>query len=154
MDPKTIKRIMVATDFSESSNEAVETAVAFAHERGATVELVHVAAEIAYIVPPPMDVMSVPFDMEKTLSAAATRMASEERRVLAKGVACESNVLVGRADTEIVRHADETHSDLIVLGTHGRTGLGHALLGSIAERVVQHAHCPVLTVPYRQERLV
>jgi len=89
-------------------------------------------------------------DMPAVVRAASTRLAAEETRVRGLGVVCEGNVLVGRAETEIVDHADKTHSDLIVLGTHGRRGLGHALLGSVAEKVVQHAHCPVLTVPRRQ----
>jgi nucleotide-binding universal stress UspA family protein len=147
MDPKRMKRIVVATDFSELSGEAIETAVAFAHESGATLDLVHVASELSYAIPPPMDVMSLPLDMASVLRDASKRMAQEEERVRSQGVACESSVLVGRADTEIVDHADRTHSDLIVLGTHGRHGLPHALLGSVAEKVVQHAHCPVLTVP-------
>jgi universal stress protein A len=145
-----MKRIVVATDFSELSDEAIETAVALARESGATLDLVHVATEIVYAVPPPMDVLSVPVDMTAVVRAAATRLAAEETRVRGLGVVCEGNVLVGRAETEIVDHADKTHSDLIVLGTHGRRGLGHVLLGSVAEKVVQHAHCPVLTVPQRQ----
>jgi universal stress protein A len=151
MDPKTIKRIVVATDFSELSAEAIDTAVAFAQGSGAALDLVHVAVEIAFAVPPPMDVVSLPVDMPAVVRHASARLAIEEERVRARGITCEGNVLVGRADTEIVGHADETKSDLIILGTHGRSGLGHALLGSVAEKVVQHAHCPVLTVPARHE---
>jgi universal stress protein A len=145
-----MKRIIVATDFSELSAEAIETGVALAHESGAILDLVHVAMDIAYAVPPPMDVLSAPVDMPAVVRAASTRLAEEEDRVRGLGVMCEGNVLVGRAETEIVDHADKTRSDLIVLATHGRRGLGHLLLGSVAEQVVQHAHCPVLTVPPRQ----
>ena len=148
MDPKTIKRIVVATDFSELSEGAIDTGVAFAQASGATLDLVHVAAEMAFAVPPPIDVVALPVDMAAVMNAASTRLSAEQERVRARGVSCESNVLVGRADAEIVEHADRTHSDLIILGTHGRLGLGHALLGSVAEKVVQHAHCPVLTVPH------
>lgn len=147
MTPKSIKRIVVATDFSDVSTEAVETAVAFARACGATLDLVHVATETAYPVPPPMDVLRLPIDVPAVMSEAAARLSSEQERVRAEGVACESSVLVGRADAEIVDHADKTGSDLIIVGTHGRSGLPHVLLGSVAERVVQHAHCPVLTVP-------
>jgi nucleotide-binding universal stress UspA family protein len=147
MDPKRIKRIVVATDFSDLSQEAIETAVAFAREWGATLDLVHVASELSYAIPPPMDVMSLPLDMAAVLRDASKHMSDVEERVRQQGVACESAVLVGRADTEIVDHATQTHADLIVLGTHGRHGLPHALLGSVAEKVVQHAHCPVLTIP-------
>jgi nucleotide-binding universal stress UspA family protein len=147
MSPKTIKRIVVATDFSEVSAEAVETAVAFASETGATVDLVHVSTEATYPVPPPMDMLRMPVDVATAMEEASARLAQEEARVRARGVTCDSNVLVGRADAEIVDHADKTGSDLIIVGTHGRSGLPHALLGSVAEKVVQHAHCPVLTVP-------
>ena len=147
MNPRSIKRIVVATDFSDLAAEAIETAVAFAKESGAMVDLVHVAAEAAYPIPPPMDMIRMPVDLPSAVSEASARLATEEDRVRARGVVCEGNVLVGRADAEIVGHAAKTHSDLIILGTHGRSGLPHAFLGSVAEKVVQHAHCPVLTVP-------
>ncbi len=149
MNPKSIKRIVVATDFSDLAGEAVETAVAFARASGATLDLVHVATETAYPVPPPMDMLRLPIDLPSILNEASSRLATEEDRVRARGVACEGNVLVGRPENEIVDHAEKTHSDLIILGTHGRSGLGHALLGSVAEKVVQHAHCPVLTVRHQ-----
>ena len=147
MNPKTIKRIVVATDFSELSAEVIDTAVAFARDSGATVDLVHVTAEMAYAVPPPMDVIQVPVDVSKVMAEATARLDEAQERVRALGLVCEGSLLVGRADTEIVEHAAKTKADLIILGTHGRSGLGHALLGSIAEKVVQHAHCPVLTLP-------
>jgi nucleotide-binding universal stress UspA family protein len=147
MNPKSIKRIVVATDFSDLAAEAIETAVAFAQESGGMVDLVHVTAEAAYPIPPPMDMLRVPVDLPSAVSEASSRLANEEDRLRARGVVCESNVLVGRADAQIVDHAEKTGSDLIILATHGRTGLGHVLLGSVAEKVVQHAHCPVLTVP-------
>ena len=147
MEPKDIKRIVVATDFSDLSTEAIETAVAFARAFGATLDLVHVASEMAYAVPPPIDMISLPVDMASVMSEVGARLTTEQDRVRARGVTCESNVLVGRADAEIAQHAEKTQANLIILGTHGRSGLGHALLGSVAEKVVQHAHCPVLTVP-------
>jgi universal stress protein A len=151
MDPKTLKRIVVAVDFSELGSDAIDTGMAFAHQSGATLDLVHVTGEMALTVPPPLDVLPLPIDMAAIMAEAGTRMSAEEDRVRAQGVTCESNVLVGRADTEIVSHADRTHADLVILGTHGRSGLSHALLGSVAEKVVQHAHCPVLTIPQRHE---
>jgi nucleotide-binding universal stress UspA family protein len=68
--------------------------------------------------------------------------------VVAAGLACHTRSLEGRAAEEIVGRARELGAGLIVLGTHGRRGLAHMLLGSVAERVVQHAGCPVLTVPF------
>jgi nucleotide-binding universal stress UspA family protein len=150
MNPKTIKRILVATDFSELSAEAVDTAIGLAQEFGATLDLVHVAPELAIALPPPMDAVAVPFDPAAAMAEASKRTSAEQERIRARGVACESNVLAGRSDAEIVAHAEKTQADLIVIGTHGRGVIAHALLGSVAEKVVQHAHCPVLTVPQRR----
>jgi len=147
MDPKSIKRILVPTDFSEPSTEAQATALSFARAFGATIDVVHVAVEATYALPPPVDVATVPLDMSRVLEQVGRSLSDEEARVRAAGIPCESNLLVGRPDTEIVAHAEKTHADLIVMGTHGRSGIGHALLGSVAERVVQHARCPVLIVP-------
>jgi nucleotide-binding universal stress UspA family protein len=79
-------------------------------------------------------------DLEKSLEA-------EARSVEDAGVAAVHTMLIqGVAQAEIVRLASEQGFDLIVMGTHGRTGLRHALLGSVAEKVVRKASCPVLTV--------
>jgi len=149
MDPKSIKRILVPTDFSDPSQEALSTAMAFAERFGATVDLVHVAVEATYPMPPPLDVATLPIDIGGSLERAARGLAAEEARVREAGLACETATLVGRADREIVARARSTGADLIVMGTHGRSGLAHVLLGSNAERVVQHAPCPVLIVPRR-----
>jgi universal stress protein A len=151
MSPK-LDRIVVATDFSELSNAAVELAVAIAAKVDATLDLIHVAVDVAIALPPPMDVVSVPIDPVAVVADASARLSAEQDRLRARGVKVESSVLVGRSDAEIVAYADETHADLIVIATHGRSGIGHALLGSVAEKVVQHAHCPVLTVPHRHPK--
>jgi nucleotide-binding universal stress UspA family protein len=147
VDLAHLKRILVPTDFTDPSHDALETALSFARMLGATLDLVHVAVEAAYPLPPPVDVMTMPIDLTPVLDRAAAGLAIEEKRVREAGIPCESATLIGRADDEIVRRAKETHADLIVMGTHGRSGLAHALLGSNADRVVQHAPCPVLVVP-------
>jgi len=149
VDLTSIKRILVPTDFSDPSNEALEAAIALARGSGATLDLVHVAVEAAYPLPPPVDVATLPLDMGRVLDRSAEGLAAEEKRVRAAGIACESTTLIGRADTEIVKHAKETGAELIVMGTHGRSGLAHALFGSNVDRVVQHTPCPVLIVPKR-----
>jgi universal stress protein A len=149
MDPRSWKRILVPTDFSDPSTEALATAVAFAQLSGATLDLVHVAVEASFVLPPPVDLAPVPIDMSAIMARVNDSLASEEARVRAAGISCETAVLVGRPDAEIVARASATDAQLIVMGTHGRSGLAHALLGSIAERVVQHAPCPVLIVPRR-----
>jgi nucleotide-binding universal stress UspA family protein len=147
MDPKSLKRILVPTDFSDPSREAQATAISFARAFGAMIDVVHVAAEATYTLPPPVDVATVPIDMGRVMAEVGRNLSDEEDRVRATGIPCESTLLIGRPDSEIVAHAEKTRADLIVMGTHGRSGIGHALLGSVAERVVQHARCPVLIVP-------
>jgi len=149
VDLKTVKRILVPTDFSDPSNEALEAAMALARGAGATLDLVHVAVEAAYPLPPPIDVATLPLDMGKVLDRSAEGLAAEERRVRDAGLPCETATLIGRPDTEILQRARDTHADLIVMGTHGRSGLAHALFGSNVDRVVQHTPCPVLIVPKR-----
>jgi nucleotide-binding universal stress UspA family protein len=149
MDPRTWKRILVPTDFGDPSADALAMAMGFAQLSGATLDLVHVAVEATYALPPPIDVASVPIDMRKVMERVEEGLGAEQARVRAAGVACDSAMLIGRPDAEIVTRATDTHADLIIMGTHGRSGLAHALLGSVAERVVQHSPCPVLIVPRR-----
>ena len=147
VDLTALKRILVPTDFSDPSEEALKTAMAFAQTFGATLDLVHVAVEVAYPLPPPIDVASLPIDIGPALERAAEGLAVEEARLGEAGIRCESATLVGRADQQIVERARATSADLIIMGTHGRGGLAHAILGSNTERVVQHAPCPVLVIP-------
>jgi nucleotide-binding universal stress UspA family protein len=149
MDLRNVKRILVPTDFSDPSAEALGTAIALAQQSGAVVDLVHVAVEAAFALPPPVDVAAVPIDMAKLLERATEVLTFEEQRVTAAGLRCETAMLVGRPDAEIVARANATGAELIVMGTHGRSGLAHALLGSVAEKVVQHSPCPVLIMPKR-----
>ena len=150
MDPRAVRKILVPTDFSELSGEAVQTAVAFAKVFGASIELVHVFVEPAYILPPPVDMASFPFDLAQILDRVQNGLDAERDRVKGSGVTVTTTTLSGRAAPEIVAHAKKTGVDLIVMGTHGRSGFQHALLGSVAERVVHHSPCPVLVVPMRQ----
>jgi universal stress protein A len=149
VDLKKIKRILVPTDFTDPSNEALEAALELGRSSGATLDLVHVAVEAAYPLPPPVDVATLPLDMGKVLDRSAEGLATEERRVREAGVRCETATLIGRPDTEILQRARDTHADLIVMGTHGRSGLAHAIFGSNVDRVVQRTPCPVLIVPKR-----
>jgi nucleotide-binding universal stress UspA family protein len=150
MDLRNVKRILVPTDFSDPSVEALATAMALAQGGGAVLDLVHVAVEASFALPPPIDVATVPIDMTKVMERVTDGLRAEEKRVSATGLRCETAVLVGRPDAEIVARATATGAELIVMGTHGRSGLAHAFLGSVAERVVQHSPCPVLIVPKRR----
>jgi universal stress protein A len=149
MDLRTVKRILVPTDFTDPSAEALASAIALGRLSQATIDLLHVAYDTAYAVPPPIDVAVVPVDMTKMMERVANSLAAEAEEVRAAGLECDSATPIGRPENEIVARATATHADLIVMGTHGRSGLAHALLGSVAERVVRHTPCPVLIVPKR-----
>jgi universal stress protein A len=152
VDPRTVKRILVPTDFSEPAAEALTTAIAFAQLSGATLDLIHVAVEASYVLPPPVDVATVPVDMAQIMTRVAEELTTEEARAKAAGAKTESATLVGRPDTEIVTRAKETGAELIIMGTHGRSGLAHVLLGSVAERVTKHAPCPVLIIRKHRDK--
>ena len=128
----------------------MQTAVAFAKVFGASIDLVHVFVEPAYILPPPVDMATFPFNMAQILERVQNGLDAEQERVKDSGVTVQTTTLSGRAAPEIVAHAKKVGADLIVMGTHGRSGFQHALLGSVAERVLRHSPCPVLVVPVRQ----
>jgi universal stress protein A len=146
-----IKRVLVPTDFSDCSKRALLYAVAFAKQFGAEIILTYVAEP--YIPAPEM----MPVETDLLLSrirqdgqAGLTQL----RESIKEGVKVTSSLRIGHPATEIVAAADELDADLIVLSTHGRTGFGRVLLGSVAEHVTRHAHCPVLTVREREREFV
>jgi nucleotide-binding universal stress UspA family protein len=147
---RSIKRILVPIDFSESSSEAVELAITIARTFKARIELLHVFVEPVYALPAPIEVVTFPIDMERIYSEVERLLTRDRERVRAAEVDCESVTLTGRPHAEIVAYALKSEADLVVMGTHGRGGLGHAILGSVAERVVHKAPCPVLVVPMRK----
>jgi nucleotide-binding universal stress UspA family protein len=142
-----MKTILVPTDFSELSEQALGTAIDFARVFKAGIELVHVYVEPTYVLPPPVEVATFPFVTADVLAKVQEGLDAEQERVEAAGIPCKTTALTGRAAPEIVAHAKEIGADMIVMGTHGRSGLEHAILGSVAERVVHRAPCPVLVVP-------
>lgn len=139
-----IKRILCPVDFSEFSQQAVDHAVAIAGWYNATVTLLHVRAlvPIAPAVTEMLPPMTLTADDREELRTALTRFVPAGTTV-----PFERDVVEGHAATEIVAHANATRSDLLVLGTHGRSGFERLLLGSVTERVLRKAPCPVLSVP-------
>jgi nucleotide-binding universal stress UspA family protein len=146
--PQVIKRILVPTDFSATSDAALDAAYLLAASFNAELQLLHVlddpflteglAAE-AYIAEAPALRTAMLRDAQERLS----RRAISRRPGL---VRIDTEVLFGHGARTIVDYAAQRNADVIVMGTHGRTGVAHVLLGSIAERVVRTASCPVLTV--------
>jgi nucleotide-binding universal stress UspA family protein len=127
-----IQTILHPTDFSERSGYAFQLACSLARDHGARLIVLHV--------------MPVPLVQEKFLYRE--EMAGELNRLGAPDarVRVEHRLEEGDAATQILRVAQETGCDLIAMGTHGRTGLGRLLMGSVAEQVLRMASCPVLTV--------
>ncbi len=137
------ERILFPTDFSHHAGHAQEYAVALAREFKAELLVIHVVQLYSYVVD---------FGMEnarqyEAISGTLQKLLDE----LLEGLAAEPFAVSGRLvqgdpTVETVRAAQEEACDLIVMGTHGRGALEHVLMGSVAERVVRKATCPVLTV--------
>ncbi len=150
-----LHRILVPTDFSRSSTNALTYAIAFAEKFAAEVILLHVVQDLALFVPeavapaPPV----VP-PIEQFRAAARTALQRAIAGVQRPGIAIRPEVVEGTPCEEIIRLAREREVDLVVMGTHGRTGLAHVFLGSVAEKVVRRAPCPVLTVRHPEHEFV
>ena len=141
------RRIVHPSDFSKASGAAFKKAVEMAKAQRAELIIVHV---VNPIIPVAGDGFISPKTYEDI--AASTRDSAQKQldKLVAKakqaGVRAKSLVLEGPAYEEIVRFGKSKHADLMVLGTHGRSGLAKLFLGSVASRVVTAATCPVLTV--------
>jgi nucleotide-binding universal stress UspA family protein len=142
-----LKTILVPTDFTEPSANAVRAAVRLAQTFHAAIEVFHVDLDPALVLPPPGDLLAVPLVFESALAGVAERLERTAAEVRQSGVACTTASEFGRTHTTIVEQARRIGAGLIVMGSHGRHVISHALLGSVAEKVVQHAPCAVLVVP-------
>lgn len=138
-----MRRVLVATDFSSTAEAAVAWAVEVARPHGAEVRLVH---SLTLPTPVPGYVIADGDFGEELRAAAQTRLDEAAARLAAAGTPVETDLRMGIPSQAILSAADEWHPDLLVIGTRGLTGLAHLLLGSTAERVVQKARCPVLSV--------
>lgn len=136
----SIQKILHPTDFSERSQSAFQLACSLARDHGARLIVLHVAAPTTMLY-----------------GDVVAEIADDSRKCelfnhLAKihtpdpDVPCSHEFKEGDAADEILKTAAEQHCDLIVMGTHGRSGIGHLLMGSVAEKVVRKALCPVVTV--------
>jgi nucleotide-binding universal stress UspA family protein len=150
-----LKKILVATDFSEPSAVAVKYAVALAEAFGASLHVLHVIEEFyvhgwageGYIP----DIGSLRQAMREQANAQLqkTLTPADQERFHAQTV-----IKWGAPFVEIVRYAKEQGIDLVVMGTHGRGPIAHMLMGSVAEKVVRKAPCPVLTVRHPEHEFV
>jgi nucleotide-binding universal stress UspA family protein len=149
-----ISRILVPTDFSELANLAVDYGSAIAEQFQSELHLLHVVDDYFALAPEAQLMLPDRNEYLRDLKAAS------EKELAKRPVHCKSSTglsrhtIVGRPFTEIVRFSKDHKIDLIVIGSHGRRGLSHFLLGSVAERVVRTAGCPVLTVRPDQHQFV
>lgn len=140
-----LRKILVPVDFSEPSRKALHYARVFAEQFGAALLIVHVVEPLAY--PPDFAVVPlIPPDVEEARTKELQRQLEEMARGVGVGVSVAAKVVPGRPWQGVVEEAQAWDADLIVVSTHGFTGFKHALLGSVAEKVVRHAPCPVLVV--------
>lgn len=145
-----IRTILVPIDFSDAADQALSVAKSMARD--------HRARLVLLTVPPPqpqapISEMYVPeFDDVRLIENSRRQLNSLADSIV--DIPVEKRLIVGSPGNSIVDVAKECHADLIVMGTHGRSGLSRLILGSVAEHVLRHAPCPVLTIkPGTEERL-
>ena len=143
-----IRSILLPTDFSDCANYALSFAASFARQAGAKIICVHVIEPIVPTVgytgmTEPLPLADISEQLEDSAASELPKIAECEE---CAGLELEEVIVHGDAAAEIVRVAKERGVDLIVISSHGRTGLGRILFGSTAEEIVRHAPCPVLVV--------
>jgi len=142
-----LRHILCPVDFSTYSDHAMCYAAALAGKFGAELTLLHVVAPVVAALPGEAALQDmVQVRSEEIEAACRERLEKTVGDLTAQGLQVQCRVLNGVPYLEIIRFARDSGTDLIVLGTHGRTGITQLLIGSVAERVVRKAPCPVLTV--------
>lgn len=153
-----IKNILVPTDFSDFSRYALNYAVTFAQTFKAKITLIHVTPERELDSLRQVSTFFEPGQLENLLKERE----SEDRKQLEefippelkKGITVETIHKVGIPFLDIIKTAKQRKADLIVIATHGRSGLSHMLFGSVAEKVVRQAPCPVLSIRHPEHEFV
>lgn len=145
------KRILVATDFSETADAAFDYAVDLAKQLGAKVVVMHAYELPVYGFPSGALVASVEM-ATRIMSGAQEALEAACKARASSGVEISQVVRQGVAWEEVHRVADEVNADLIIIGTHGRKGLSRALLGSVAEKIIRTSTRPVLTIHLPAEK--
>lgn len=158
-----LTRILAATDFSKFSGFAMEWAAFMAMCMKAELVILHVVPEeegkIIKEIMSEGGIARLPMGIREDVVEERKKQCREQinmvfSREMKNSLKIEEIVKVGPPFLEIIGTAKEKDVDLIVLGTHGRTGLAHVLIGSVAEKVVHHAHCPVLTIKHPQYKFI
>jgi nucleotide-binding universal stress UspA family protein len=143
----SIKKVLFPTDFSDCAKTAEAYAWALTEQFQAELHVLNVLADALMLMPEPGSALSLPQNYLLDLKQEAERALDKVLPDAAKSGRKVVRILrMGNPYAEIVQYAEEIETDLIVVGTHGRGAFAHLLLGSVAEKVVRKAHCPVLTV--------
>ncbi len=148
------KKILCPTDFSQPSLEALKAAADLAQHFGGELWVMHVILPI----PPPTPVADSTFGLSLNLPLYQQELAASSEKALKdlmeqrlpQGLTAHAVLASGDPAQEIIRTAEDQQVDLIVIATHGHTGWGHFIFGSVAEKVVRLAPCPVLTIKAHQ----
>ena len=151
--PLHIREILVPIDFSDCSKKALRYAIPLAKEHKASITLAYVVPGIstAFGEYGAFEAAAITKEMRETAERDLAALVVDEVRGV---VAADTVVRTGPPVQEIIAIAKGLPADMIILSTHGRTGLKHALLGSVTERVVRHAPCPVLVVREQERDIV
>ncbi len=143
------QRILCPVDFSDPSRRALDLAVELAQKFSASLTVLHVYPPPGYVLPEGYVPAGPEVLAEVELRTRESLEAWQQAAQAAGAAQVDIATGIGPAAGEIVHQAREGNFDLVVVGTHGRTGLAHMVLGSTAEKVVRLSPCPVLTVPLR-----
>ena len=149
---KPIKKIVYCTDFSENSKAAFEVALDLAQKYKAKLFLLHVVPPLVFPSPVMEEFITEQTHLQFTHDVIKGSMEQIEKTFVKKLGAFsdyEVKILNGHPSSEILRFLEDHSADLVVMGTHGLTGLAHFFLGSTAEKVVRRAPCSVLTIKER-----
>lgn len=143
---REIKKVLFSTDFSQDADEVLSYAISVAEKYGAEIDILHVVHQLAdmtnfYVPHMSFDVIEA--EMEDAARANLEKVCKEK---LEGKIPYSISIRKGVPYREIISASEESGSDIIVMGTHGHTGIDHVLFGSTAEKVVRNSKVPVLTV--------
>lgn len=145
MEPD-IKKVLVPIDFSDYSKSALKYAVNFTKQFNAELILIYVVEPVIYPPDFSMGQIAIPtvdLEMDKRAGEELEKLAAKE---IPEGIKVKTLVKTGKPFIEIIETASEEDIDLVIIASHGHTGVEHILFGSTAEKVVRKAPCPVLTI--------
>jgi universal stress protein A len=149
-----LHRILVPIDFSEHSKKALQYAIPFAEQFNASVDLLYVVEPTVYPADFSFGQVGFPAIEDELRQRGGEELEALIKREIGKRVEARSAVRTGKAFNEIDQYAQEASIDLIIIATHGHSGMEHVLFGSTAEKVIRHAPCPVLVVRMAEKEFV